>query len=75
MIYNCNDEWYYFGMHEFWWFFWIILMTLLVLMLLRLNSTNKIRKDSSLYVLRQKYASGEISTQEFEEKKRVLEKE
>ena len=32
-------------------------------------------KDSSLEILRQKYASGDISTEEFEERKRVLENE
>jgi putative membrane protein len=72
MWYECNNEWHYFGMHGFWWLFWIIVLVLIFLVF-RPYLISKTGKDSSLDILRRKYAAGDISTEEFEERKRVLE--
>lgn len=71
---NCNNEWHYFGMHGIWWLFWIVIL-IIIFLVLRPSLISKKRKDSSLEILRRKYASGDISTEEFEERKRILEDE
>jgi len=74
MWYECNNDWHVFGMHGFWWLFWVILVLILLFLIFRPNNIiGRKGKDSSLEILRRKYASGEISTEEFEERKRLLE--
>lgn len=74
MWYECNNDWHYFGMHGFWWLFWVIIL-IVIFLVLKPYLINKKGKDSSLEILRRKYASGDISTEEFEERKRTLEAE
>ncbi|AMC11786.1 hypothetical protein Lupro_11120 [Lutibacter profundi] len=74
MWYECNNNWHYFGMHGFWWLFWIIAL-IVIFLVLKPYLINKKEKDSSLEILRRKYASGNISTEEYEERKRILENE
>ena len=72
MWHDCNNEWHYFGMHGFWWLFWVVIL-IAIFLVLKPNLISKKGKDSSLEILRGKYASGDISKEEFEERKRVLE--
>ncbi len=73
MWYECNNNWHYFGMHGFWWLFWVALVLILLFLIFRPNNIiGKKGKDSPLEILRRKYASGDISTEEFEERKRKL---
>jgi putative membrane protein len=73
MWYECNNDWHYFGMHGFWWLFWVALVLILLFLIFRPVMTSKKSKDTSIDILRRKYASGDISTEEFEERKRALE--
>ncbi|MHB1106396.1 MAG: SHOCT domain-containing protein [Lutibacter sp.] len=74
MWYECNNDWHYFGMHGIWWLFWVIVL-IVIFLVLKPYLIGKKGKDSSLEILRRKYASGDISTEEFEERKRVLKEE
>ena len=62
------------GMHYLWWVFWILVIAILVVMLTR----GRPRENSNpapptpLEILERRYAAGEISTQEFEERKARL---
>ncbi len=63
-----------FGMHLFWWFFWVLLAALLVIALLRQQPgpPPPPRERTPLEILEGRYAAGEISTEEFEERKARL---
>lgn len=67
------DGWGFFGMHVFWWLFWIILI-LVLLGLFEPVPRGKVR-ETPLQVLQRRYAAGEISTQEYEERKSRLERD
>jgi putative membrane protein len=65
-----------FGMHLFWWIFWVILIVLFFAVL-----TPVPRKRANLYrqtpleILQRRYAAGEITTEEYEERKGRLERD
>ncbi len=73
------DGWMW-GMHWGWWIFWILLIIILVT-LFRKNRTTppgpppESRKESPLEILKRRYAAGEISTEEYEERKAHLERD
>lgn len=64
-----NGGWF-FGMHLLWWLFWIALIAALF-GLFGPVSRKKVR-DTPLQVLQRRYAMGELSTQEYEERKKRL---
>jgi len=63
-----------FGMHYLWWIFWVLLIVVLVAVLLRRQPREESGQArlTPLEILQRRYASGEISTQEFEERKARL---
>jgi len=68
-----------FGMHLIWWIFWIALIAVLVVILIRQQSRPSPPSSQSshpeptpLRLLERRYAAGEISTDEFEERKAHL---
>ena len=60
------------GMHFFWWIFWII-----VLIWVFASPYNflgqRTKNETSLDILKKRFAKGEITKEEFEEKKKFLE--
>lgn len=71
---TCNNNWHYFGMHRFWWLFWVFVL-IVIFLVLKPYLKVKNGKDSALEILSRKYASGEISKEEFVERKKILEDE
>ena len=65
-------EGHYWGMHWIWWALWIILLFWIFATPWEVPGQRK-KKESPLDILKRRYASGEINTQEFEERKKVLE--
>lgn len=63
---------HFWGMHWLWWILWVILIFWVFATPYDVPGQKK-KKDSPLDILKRKYASGEISSQEFEERKKVLE--
>ena len=63
----------YWGMHMMWWIFWVAILVFIVFT--PWGSSKRTSRGSLLHTLRKTYAEGKISTQEFEERKKVLEKE
>ena len=57
-------------MHVFWWLFWIVAI-LVVLSPLTPFSRGR-RRETPLEVLQRRYAAGEVSTAEYEERKAKL---
>ena len=67
MMYDYNFG----GMHMLWWFFWIILMVSLFGWFVPVPK-RRIRRDSPLDILQKRLASGDITTEEYNEKKAIL---
>ncbi len=65
-------EYHFMGMHLLWWFFWIVLL-LIVFGWFETVPKKRIRKDAPLDILQKRFASGEITTEEYQEKKTILE--
>ena len=68
MFYNSN----YWGMNLVWWFVWIMLLFWIFAVPYDIPGQRN-RKDSPLDILQKRFASGEISTDEYHEKKKILE--
>jgi putative membrane protein len=64
---------WFWGMHLFWWLFWFLIISLFFSMLTPVPR-HKVR-ETPLQILQRRLAAGEISTQEYEERKQRLERE
>jgi putative membrane protein len=63
-------EWFFWGMHVFWWLFWI---AVIVVMFAPFTPVSRYRRrETPLELLQRRYAAGEISTEEYEERKAKL---
>jgi putative membrane protein len=67
----------FWGMHWGWWIFWIVVIIALVWLLSqrRTGAPPPPRKESPLELLQRRYAAGEISTEEYEERRARLERD
>jgi len=65
---------WFFGMHIFWWFFWVAIVVGVVA-LLRSAPRRTERREDARALLRERYAAWEISEEEYEERKRVLDRD
>lgn len=78
-----HDGSLYFGMHAIWWLVWIVVITVFVMLLARAlgrreddaKTTVNAQRETPLAILRRRYAAGEISTSDYEERKAVLERD
>lgn len=59
-------------MHWFWWILWVIMLIWIFAIPADIPGQRK-KKDSPLDILKKRYASGEIDTNEYEERKGILE--
>ncbi len=71
MFYSGYHFW---GMHLIWWFVWIMLLFWIFATPYRIPGEMR-RKDGPLDILQKRYAGGEITTEEFQERKKHLEGE
>lgn len=64
------------GMHMFWWIFWVAAIVLFFVFLeAEPKHKARRRREKPLDILQRRYAAGEITTQEYKERKAVLEEE
>jgi len=70
------EQWNFFGMHFFWWMLWVFLFISFFSL-----ATPVTRRRMRLYnedpfgILRRRYAAGEISSDEYEERKTRIERD
>lgn len=67
---------FFMGGMWFGWIFWIIIIGAVVYLIVRFNNQNNRftqHSESALDILKKRYAKGEISKEEFEEKKKDIE--
>lgn len=67
------DGWGFWGMHVFWWLFWIILI--IAFFALATPLPRHRARQTPLELLQRRYAAGEISSEEYEERKAKLERD
>ena len=60
------------GMHIIWWFIWMIFIFWIFATPYDIPGQRR-RKDSPLDILQKRFASGQISNDEYQEKKKILE--
>jgi putative membrane protein len=60
------------GMHFFWWIFWIIIIIWIFATPYDLPGQRK-KTESPLEILKKRFAKGEITKEEYDQKKKVLE--
>ena len=66
------DGYHFWGMHLIWWFVWIMFIFWIFATPYKISGQQK-KKNSPLYILQMRFASGQITTVEYEEKKKILE--
>jgi putative membrane protein len=62
----------FYGMHLIWWFIWVILLFWIFATPYDIPGQRR-KKDTPLDILKKRYARGEINTEEYQEKKKILE--
>lgn len=67
------NDWGFMGMHIFWWLFWIVLIVVLFALIEPVRRGR--RRETSLELLQRRYAAGEITGQEYEERKEKLQRD
>jgi putative membrane protein len=63
---------HFWGMHMFWWVFWIIILIWIFATPYDLPGQRK-KNETPLEILKKRFAKGEITKEEFDEKKKFLE--
>jgi putative membrane protein len=58
-------------MHLFWWIGWVVILIWIFAIPGDIPGQRK-KKDSALDILKKRYASGEIDSKEYEERKKTL---
>jgi putative membrane protein len=67
------NDWGFMGMHFFWWLFWIVLIVVLFALIEPVRRGR--RRETSLELLQRRYAAGEITGQEYDERREKLERD
>ena len=71
--------WYqgqYFGMHFFWWMFWVVLIIMFFGWTVPVpRRMVRMYREDALGILQRRYAAGEITTEEYEERKSRIQKD
>lgn len=66
----------FFGMYGLWWIFWIVMLFVVFGWATPVRrKTMQILRETPLAMLQRRYASGEITTEQYEERKRILERD
>lgn len=68
---NFYEGYHFYGMHLIWWAIWAVFILLVFTSTIK-SSSKKLKEETPLDILNKRYASGEITQEEFEEKKKTL---
>ena len=74
MFHYFDSGW--FGMHMLWWLFWILLLTSLFSFVTPVpRKKARLNRLTPLDILQRRFAAGEITTEDYEERKARLERD
>lgn len=65
-------EWGFMGMHLFWWIFWLVIGSGVVASMFAAIERPRSETEPSLVRLQRRFVDGEITRQEYEERKAIL---
>lgn len=68
------DGYHFWGMHMIWWFIWVILLFWIFFIPYDIPG-RRYRRNSALDILQKRFASGEITKEEYEERKAIIERD
>jgi putative membrane protein len=63
---------YFWGMHAYWWIFWLFLWFLFFSFMTPVRRVTYRQMQSPLQILKNRYAAGEITSEEYEERRAML---
>jgi len=63
---------YYWGMHSYWWFFWIFLWIVFFSFMTPMRRVTYRALQSPMQRLQRRYAAGEVTSEEYEERRTKL---
>jgi putative membrane protein len=63
---------YYWGMHTYWWFWWLFLWTMFFSFFMPVRRQVYRQIQSPLQLLQTRYAAGEVTSEEYEERRTKL---
>ena len=66
------DSYLFGGMHLFWWIIWVFLFFWIFATPYEIPG-QRTKKDSPLYLLKKRFASGQINNEEYQAKKKIIE--
>ena len=67
-----DGSWWFFGMHAFWWLFWIALIVLFFSLITPVPKRQVRTRGTPLDILQRRFGAGEISAEEYEQRKAIL---
>lgn len=67
------DGYHFWGMHMIWWFIWILFLCWIFFT--PYGMRRKKDKNTALDILQKRFASGEITKEEYEERKAIIERD
>lgn len=67
--------WWFLGMHLFWWLFWVGLIVTAFSTVTPVPKGQAKAGRRALDILRRRYAAGQVTTEEYERRKAVLERD
>lgn len=77
-MWHMDGGWHFWGMHMLWWIFWLIVAFAFFAYLAYASKGQRPfqqgNKESPMDILKRRYAAGEIDTEEYNLRKRELEK-
>lgn len=70
-----GTEWSFFGMHFLWWFVWIAIILTAFTNYTPIPKSHLRAGERAFDILRRRYAAGQLSTEDYEQRKAVLERD
>lgn len=71
-----GHDYHLIGMHFFWWGFWLVLLTSFFLVATPVRRTTaRLFRESPFAILKRRYAAGEITAEEYEERRARIERD
>ncbi|MHB1855908.1 MAG: SHOCT domain-containing protein [Acidobacteriaceae bacterium] len=64
-----HHYYYFWGMHAYWWVFWFILWVMFFSFMMPVTRTSYRQMQTPLQLLQRRYAAGEITSEEYEERR------